>query len=90
MSRYSYGPVISEAETTALPPDGLGPRPDANDVNAVAEYKVAEEGLRKRYLIEQGKYLKDVKSVNLLSTFPVQSNIFLLFLPRLLYIQQLH
>ena len=59
VSRYSNGPMISEAEITALPPDGLGTRPNASDVNAVAEYKVAEEGIRERYLIEQGKYLKD-------------------------------
>jgi hypothetical protein len=27
--------MISENEVTALPPDGLGPRPNANDINAI-------------------------------------------------------
>ena len=56
-SKYAAGPAMPETELTALPPQGLGPRPLVNfadwDANAV--------GLRKRWIIEQGNYIKNVR-----------------------------
>jgi len=57
LSKYSVGPAIPEEEYTALPPKGLGPRPLAN----FSRYDANVEGLRKRWIIEQGVYIKAVR-----------------------------
>jgi len=63
LSKYSRGALMTEADITAPQPDGIGPRPQANDIVATAAYKISEDALRKRYIYAQGQYLKDVMSV---------------------------
>ena len=63
LSMYAAGPLMNEDQVIAPPPSGLGPRPPANNIAAVEAYRIAEEGLRKRYLTKQGQYLEDVKAV---------------------------
>ena len=60
LSKYASGPAIPEEEYTAPLPLGLGPRPLAN----YQRYDANVEGLRKRWIIEQGNYVKSVGDAN--------------------------
>jgi len=63
LSVLANGVLLTEAEITAPQPDGIGPRPDVNDIVASNRYKVAEDAMSKRRVMEHGNYRKDVMAV---------------------------
>jgi hypothetical protein len=59
LSKYSLGPAMPEEESSKPVPIGLGPRPGPRD-GRLAEYEKNVGALRKRWVTDQGAYVKEV------------------------------